>query len=182
MTSEMFATIAEEIGEVETLAELEALRRFGAEEHNAYEEPECAPLFQAATERLTPVTSEPAVKEAADMSDLKAYEAKIAELVAQLAELKATPAVRPQVVRGTRRYRLLSFDVKWSTTPQVHAIAAILAANAKVGDVLDEADIVKMMVANEHVLETRQGGKRIWNYYKGRSDRGLMTHGNIELA
>ena len=71
-------------------------------------------------------------------------------------------------------------EAEWSTKPQVHAILQILGAHAKPGDVLDEADIVKMMVENEHVLQTRQGGKRIWDYYKGDHAEGLMAHGNVE--
>jgi hypothetical protein len=70
--------------------------------------------------------------------------------------------------------------VAWSTKPQVHAIARILEAHAKVGDVLDEAAIVEMMEANVKVLDTRQGGKRIWDYYKGNHAEGLTAHGNVE--
>ena len=110
-------------------------------------------------------------------------EAKVAELLAQVEALKsgakAKLPVQP-VVRGSKRYKLLSDDVSWSTKPQVHAVMAILRAHANVGDVLDESTIVEAMVANERVLETRQGGKRIWDYYKGDHAEGLMAHGNVE--
>jgi hypothetical protein len=78
------------------------------------------------------------------------------------------------------KWVIKSLDVSWSTTPQVHAIAAILAAHVKVGDVVADEDVVAMMEANEDVLATRQGGRKIWNYYKGGSDKGLLTHGNLE--
>jgi hypothetical protein len=89
-------------------------------------------------------------------------------------------APRQPVVRGGKRYKLLSTDVSWSTKPQVGAIAAILAAHAKVGDVLQEDHIIQMMEANVEVLQTRQGGKRVWKYYRGSHAEGLEMHGNIE--
>lgn len=102
---------------------------------------------------------------------------------AQEPELKA-PAVQEVTMaviqRGGRKYKLLKTDVAWTTKPQVHAIMAILHAHMAVGDTVDEADIVKMMVANEAVLRTRQGGKRIWDYYKGDHNQGLAAHGNVE--
>jgi surface antigen len=86
------------------------------------------------------------------------------------------------VVRSSKRYKLLKFDVSWTTKRQVHVIAAILEAHAKVGDVLDESEIIEMMEANVAALETRQGGAKVWKYYKGNSDDGLMAHGNIEVV
>ena len=52
----------------------------------------------------------------------------------------------------------------------------------KVGDVLDEATIVQACITNEHVLQTRQGGARIFAYYKGNHAEGLMMHGNLEVV
>jgi hypothetical protein len=57
---------------------------------------------------------------------------------------------------------------------------AILSAHVEVGGVLDESTIVEAMEANVGVLQTRQGGKRIWKYYRGRHAEGLEMHGNIE--
>jgi hypothetical protein len=59
---------------------------------------------------------------------------------------------------------------------------AILSAHVEVGDVLDESTIVEAMEANVAVLETRQGGKRIWDYYKGNHAEGLRAHGNVEVV
>lgn len=92
-----------------------------------------------------------------------------------------SPLVRSATVtRSTRKYKLLSDDVSWSTKPQVHAVMNILTAHLSIGDIIDEGEIVKMMVANEAVLETRQGGKRVWDYYKGNGNDGLLVHGNVE--
>lgn len=92
------------------------------------------------------------------------------------------PTQRPPVHRdrGSRKYVLLKTDVSWSTKAQVHALMEILAAHVEVGQEVDESDIVRMMEANEEVLQTRQGGKRIWDYYKGDHNEGLRAHGNIE--
>ena len=111
---------------------------------------------------------------------------KIQELEAQLAALKAQPAPAPpvplKVARGLKKYRLLKTDVSWSTKPQVSALMAILSAHVEVGGTLDESTIVAAMEANVAVLATRQGGKRIWDYYKGRGADGLLLHGNVEIV
>ena len=119
------------------------------------------------------------------MPNVESLEAKVAELLAQVEALKsgakAKLPVQP-VVRGSKRYKLLSDDVSWSTKPQVHAVMSILRAHVEVGGTLDESTIVEAMVANERVLETRQGGKRIWDYYKGNHAEGLRMHGNVEVV
>ena len=81
--------------------------------------------------------------------------------------------------RTVKKYKLMSTEVRWTSKPQVQAIVAILAAHAAPGDVLDESDIIRMMIANEDVLKTRQGGEKVWKYYRGDHAEGLEAHGNI---
>ena len=117
---------------------------------------------------------------------------KVAELEALIASLKGQPLAIPTPAQATapvipqrrvsKKYRLLKTDVSWTSIPQVHAVMAILVAHVDVGDVVEESEIVKMMVANEATLATRQGGKRIWDYYKGSTGNGLIAHGNIEVV
>jgi hypothetical protein len=178
MRIERYAGIVEELAEVASLNELKALWCFGQVENNEYADAECVPMIKCAIERLKGQTPVQGVEEEVIVS-ANDLELKLAALQAQLEALKQ-PTVKVSTMRGGKRYKLLSLDVSWSTKPQVHAIAAILAAHAKPGDVLDEADIVSMMVANEVVLETRQGGKRIWDYYKGNHVEGLAAHSNVE--
>jgi hypothetical protein len=174
----MLQAIAEEIGEVQSLAELKALWCFGQQNNNEYGDAQFVPDFRAAVARLKN-------KEEVAMPKVEDLEAKVVELLAQVEALKSgaktNPPVQP-VVRGSKRYKLLSDDVSWSTKPQVHAVMSILRAHANVGDVLDESTIVAAMEANVAVLETRQGGKRIWDYYKGNHVEGLRMHGNVEVV
>ena len=178
MTNERMVGITEEILECQDLKELKALWCFGQHEDNEYGDAQFVPDFKAAAARLRS-------KEEVAMLNVESLEAKVAELLAQVEALKsgakAKPPVQP-VVRGSKRYKLLSDDVSWSTKPQVHAVMSILRAHVEVGGVLDEAMIVEAMVANEAVLETRQGGKRIWDYYKGNHAEGLRMHGNVEVV
>ena len=171
MTNELVVGITEEIAEVQSLNELKALWCFGQAEGNEYGDAACVPYFKGAVERLR---KEKPVEQVEDV------QAKLTALLQQLEELKGVKPAAVPIVRSGRKYRLLKVEAEWSTKPQVHAILQILGAHAKPGDVLDEADIVKMMVENEHVLQTRQGGKRIWDYYKGDHAEGLMAHGNVE--
>ena len=159
MNNELLQAIAEEIGEVETMRELTALWCYGQSANCGYGDASCVPHFKAAVARLR---SQPPVQ--------------------GVAEVEAKVAKGESVKRAAygRKYRLLKKEVEWSTKPQVHAIMAIICAHAEVGDVLDEADVVRMMVENEAVLQTRQGGKRIWDYYKGDHAEGLLAHGNVE--
>ena len=176
MTNERMEAIAEEILECQDLKELKALWCFGQHEDNEYGDAQFVPDFKAAAARLRS-------KEEVAMPNVESLEAKVAELLAQVEALKSGAITKPPVqpvVRGSKRYKLLSDDVSWSTKPQVHAVMSILRAHVEVGGVLDEAMIVEAMVANEAVLETRQGGKRIWDYYKGDHAEGLMAHGNVE--
>lgn len=178
MLQERMESIVAEIQEVQNLQELEALWCFGQVEGNEYADADCVPHFLAAAARLRS-------KEEVAMLNVESLEAKVAELLAQVEALKsgakAKPPVQP-VVRGSKRYKLLSDDVSWSTKPQVHAVMSILRAHVEVGGTLDEATIVAAMEANVAVLETRQGGKRIWDYYKGNHAEGLRMHGNVEVV
>lgn len=179
MTVERMQGIAEEIKEVETLSELKALYCFGQSNNNEYGDAQFVPDFRAAAARLKNKQKEEVPMETMNL------EAKVAELLAQVEALKsgakAKPPVQP-VVRGSKRYKLLSDDVSWSTKPQVHAVMSILRAHVEVGGTLDESTIVAAMEANVAVLETRQGGKRIWDYYKGNHAEGLRMHGNVEVV
>ena len=176
MTNERMVGITEEILECQDLKELKALYCFGQSNNNEYADAQFVPDFKAAAARLRS-------KEEVAMPKTGDLEAKVAELLAQVEALKsgakAKLPVQP-VVRGSKRYKLLSDDVSWSTKPQVHAVMSILRAHVEVGGTLDESTIVAAMEANVAVLQTRQGGKRIWDYYKGTHCEGLMAHGNVE--
>ena len=176
MTNERMVGIAEEILDCQDLKELKALWRFGQSNNNEYADAQFVPDFKAAAARLRS-------KEEVAMPKVEDLEAKVAELLAQVEALKSGAITKPPVqpvVRGSKRYKLLSDDVSWSTKPQVHAVMSILRAHVEVGGTLDESTIVAAMEANVAVLETRQGGKRIWDYYKGDHAEGLMAHGNVE--
>ena len=175
---EHMEAITEEILDCQDLKELKALWCFGQHEDNEYGDAQFVPDFKAAAARLRS-------KEEVAMPNVESLEAKVAELLAQVEALKSGAKTKPPVqpvVRGSKRYKLLSDDVSWSTKPQVHAVMSILRAHANVGDVLDESTIVAAMEANVAVLETRQGGKRVWDYYKGTHAEGLRMHGNVEVV
>lgn len=132
-------------------------------------------MVEAHAVAITRLESAPPVAEPTN-DELKA---KLEGLLKELAELKP-PAPKRVVTRGGRSYRLLKKDVAWSTKPQVHAIMQIVGAHMQEGEVRTEEEIVEMMVQNEAVLQTKQGGKRIWDYYKGEHNEGLVAHGNME--
>lgn len=173
---EHMEAITEEILDCQDLKELKALWCFGQQNNNEYGDAQFVPDFRAAAVRLKNKQKEEVLMEMVSLED------RVAELLAQVEALKPGAKVGSPVqpvVRGSKRYRLLSTDVSWSTKPQVGAIAAILAAHAKIGDVLQEEHIIQMMEANVGVLQTRQGGKRVWKYYRGNHAEGLEMHGNI---
>lgn len=184
MVREFMDTLIEEYMEAENMDELNLLTATNKERGVMTAELEAA---HAEAEARIKGTMLPAKTE-----DLVA--AKIAELEALIATLRGTPtvvptikpaaptAVKPPVQRVAKKYKLLKTDVSWTNKPQVHAVMAILTAHMEVGDVVGEDAIVKMMVANEDVLATRQGGKRIWDYYKGTHNDGLIAHGNVEVV
>ena len=169
--------LVEEFDDVQDVPELKALWCFGEHEQNAYADPACVPLFKSTLARLRANQPTP-VEEGEITVDNAMLLKKLEELQAEVDRLKSSQP-KPTVVRSSKRYKLLKFDVSWTTKRQVHVIAAILEAHAKVGDVLDESEIIEMMEANVAALETRQGGRKVWKYYAGNSDDGLQTHGNI---
>lgn len=182
MVREFIDTLIEEYKESENMEELNLLTTTNTERGIMNDELRAA---HAAAEARINGTTAPAADPVAQ---------KIAELEALIATLRGTatavalpqPArqdVKPTPVRRVaKKYKLLKTDVSWTNKPQVHALMSILAAHLEVGDVVAEDEIVKMMVANEAVLATRQGGKRIWDYYKGTHNDGLIAHGNVEVV
>lgn len=171
MLYERLNAIREELSEVDSLPELQAIWcHWEAECPEAANSQAC---MDAIRSRLK-VLPRPEHKEVSQEEVLKS-------LLAQLEELRQRPKpVVVQAPRSSRKYKLLKTDVSWTSKPQVHAIMHILGAHVKPGDVVDECDIVNMMVANEDILKTKQGGKRVWDYYKGDSGEGLVAHGNLE--
>ena len=151
--------------ECEDLPELKAIWcNWQAEAPDAANHPLCTLMLRSTINRLRLFTEpKPPVQD-----------------VMQVHSVAETRAMNAGIRRSSgKRYQLLSTDVKWSTKPQVHALAAILAAHAQPGEVLLEDDIVNMVEANKEVLNTKQTGKRIWDYYKGDHNEGLMAHGNM---
>jgi cell division septum initiation protein DivIVA len=174
MDAEMLDAIAEELGEVESLPELAAIRMFGTMENNEYAAPEVAPLLQMAEDRLVKFAESPEGK-------IKELERQIAELQEQAAAKVPPEPTKRALATSNKRYRLLSKDVSWTSTPQIHALMSVIGAHMEVGDVLEEAKIVEACEANAvAILRTTQGGERIWKYYHGNHNRGLEAHGNIE--
>lgn len=169
MLAERVSAIIEELEEVESLQELEAIvRHWEAECPEAAREQRFKPYVEEARNRVSSAPVPPAV----DIKD------QLARIMKELKQMQP----QTKVVRGVAQYRLLKKEITWTTKPQVHTIMAILTAHMDVGDVLDEDTIIEMMEANVEALNTRQGGKRIWDYYKGDHPQGLVAHGNIERA
>ena len=165
----------EDLAEIPTLPELIATYAQWVEDKTGCDEdPRCLEAFNKAWERIE--STKPTEKEVTD-----ALERQLASLQAML---QPTTPVRPveKVVRTfSRKYKVLDMEIRWTTKPQVLTIMDILKAHGvKVNDEIDEDAIVKMMVANEAALATKQGGKRIWDYYKGDHHQGLSMHGNIQ--
>jgi hypothetical protein len=104
------------------------------------------------------------------------FEEPVTEVRKEVSMEKKEKVSRP----STKRYVLLKKEVSWSSKPQVLALARILSAHFEVGQEMQEEDIIKACVANEDLLQTKQGGERIWKYYKGDWNEGLQAHGNIK--
>lgn len=169
MLQERIEAIREELQEVESLPELKALWcHWQCEDAEAANSAACTPFVKEARRRLRGVDT--------SVSDEHRHILKMIDELIVASSSRQTPAKKQP---SNRVYRLLKMDVSWTTKPQVHAIMQILGAHAKPGDELPESDIVRMMEENVHVLETKQGGKRIWDYYKGDHNQGLVAHGNL---
>jgi len=176
MIQQRVTAIREELCDVEDMPELKAIWcHWQAECWEAANDAECAVMVKDAVRamRTVPKTTEVFATDP---------RAKLQGLLNELEELQRGRLVltQPPVIRANRQYKLLKTEVEWSTKPQVIALMHIISAHAKPGDVLDEGDIVRMVVENEKILQTRQGGKRIWDYYKGDHNLGLVAHGNLE--
>ena len=178
MTNERVVGITEEILDCQDIKELKALHCFGQVENNEYADAQFVQCFKSAAARL-----KNQVKEEVELTLEQQFEALKAEVAAMRSAPKVEAPPARVSSRGGRKYRLLSDDVSWSTTPQVHGIMAILKAHVPVGGVISDDDAVAAMVANEKVvLKTRQGGEKILRYYLGNHDRGLMAHKNLEIV
>ena len=173
---ERVRAVLEELNEVESLNEL---RRTWC--HWESEAPECAhdPVCMGALKRAL---HRPGL---CRMSLRALEDEKFAPKPVETpqAQPQSPQPARPPVQRVPGRvkyYKLLNTDVSWTGKPQVHALMQILSAHAQPGDILAETDIIAMMEANEALLNTCQGARRIWKYYRGKHMDGLELHGNIE--
>jgi len=167
--------LMDDIDEAESMSELEALLRDVESEYkDALEDSDIQEALTHSRARLARATVPTVETGQNEMSD------RLVQLQQQLIAMQIAATPKVAIVRSTRSYKLLSFDVKWSSKPQVHAIMQILSASFKVDDVVDEAIIVDAMEQNRHILQTRQTGKKIWDYYKGDHAEGLLMHGNVE--
>jgi hypothetical protein len=171
MLQERLTAIQEELTEVESVQELNAI--WCDWQVECIEDPLLTLFVKSTVCRLRLFGHEPATQ---TQPPVQADQAVQAVQSVQPVQQEKTPVTRS---RTTKKYKLMSTEVGWTSKPQVQAIAAILAAHAAPGDVLDESDIIRMMVANEDVLKTRQGGEKVWKYYRGDHAEGLEAHGNI---
>lgn len=82
-------------------------------------------------------------------------------------------------------YRLVKTEVAWATQPQVHGLMSIIKGAFNVGDEIPESKIVELVTdprVEATILRTKQGGAKIWDYYKGGHERGFIAHGNFEIV
>jgi TolA-binding protein len=114
---------------------------------------------------------------------------QIAQLQSQIAQLMQSGVVakvaKQPKVKLQQKWEIVGFDNlnKWTKKAQVFALADIIKSTFGVGAVVTDADIVQ--VVEEQVgkkLQTTQTGKRIWDYYKGNSNDGFLTHSCIKYA
>lgn len=175
LTSVQALGLMDDMDDARTIDEVEAIVNQVVEDYgNVFQDPDLIECLRLNRDRLSLTTI------AREQSSQNEMVNKLAQLQQQLAAMQIAAQPKVAVVRSSRSYKLLSFDVKWSTKPQVHAIAKILEANFGLNEVVDEGIIVEAMERNRHILETRQTGQKIWNYYKGDHSEGLLMHGNVE--
>lgn len=113
---------------------------------------------------------------------IKANAEMKAKIDAFIAEAAKASAAKMGTKRADKKWKLQSTDVSWTTKPQVRALMAIVNAHMEVGDVVLESQIVAAIIENEAVLNTRQGGRKIWDYYKGNTADGFLEHGNFVIV
>jgi len=178
--NERMRAILSDVEESLDAAELRAIAADMADdaENKAYLE--MAEVKEAMAKKMGSFEEEPA-----EVAPVAEAQISLEDALRQIESLRAQIAARPQVQPKLRRgksYRLLNANVSWSTTPQVHAVARILRSMMPVGGVASEEEIVANMEANVALLSnTRQGGRKVWDYYKNASF-GLLAHGNIEVV
>lgn len=144
----------------------------------------------AALDRLAPPKEEekestPAPEQTTDekIAELTRIQAEMqAKINAFIAEATKAAGAKSAAKRADKKWKLLSTDISWTTKPQVRALMAIINASMSVGDIVYESDLVAAIIENEAVLNTRQGGKKIWDYYKGNTADGFLEHGNFMLV
>lgn len=203
MSEERKRAIIEDIDEAETPDELEKLVENMIEtEPTALDDPLIAGALADKRDALDPNNGEDPVSQADEVSgehreieelhrELQEIQRRLEATVGQLAPVVPRTPTRvtapvhvpiPMIKKSREiRYRLMSDDVSWSTVPQVHALMAVLvkSLDLKVGDEFTNEQAVAAMTLNKEVLNTRQEPRRIWDYYKGNSNEGLMAHGVI---
>lgn len=177
MNDQRMKAIQEDLMECEGLPELKAMWcNWQAEAPDVASHPLCTLMVRSTINRLR-LFAKPPVQGVGEVQE------QLNEMVHNVAEARAmNVGAWNQKYALNKKYVLLKKDVAWSTKPQVHALMAIIGAHANEGDVLAEYDIVNMVEANKEVLNTRQPAKRIWDYYKGDHNEGLMAHGNMRRA
>lgn len=193
MSEERKNAIIEDVVEATTLEELDALvKDLEQSEPDALKDDEVQAMVSLKLDTLGAPVVEPPVVAEKTIEELQAELAAIQAKLASIPPVQTEPrAVSPKVVSSVPvvakktkviRYRLLSTNVGWSTVPQVHALMAVLVhgLELKVGDVFTNEQAIAAAELNVKVLNTKQTGKRIWDYYKGNSAEGLMAHGVIE--
>lgn len=177
MENERMSSILSDISESLDAAELQAIAADLADDAENKQYLELDEVKEAIRMKTESFSSKPV-----EVAPVAEAEITLEDALKQIASLRAQIAAKVQPkLRRSKNYRLLKADVSWSTTPQVHAVARILQSVVPVGGVVSEEEIVAAMEANVALLDTCQGGKKIWDYYKNRSF-GLQAHGNIEVV
>jgi hypothetical protein len=133
-------------------------------------------------EQALVVEKERKEKEMADGEEV--VQVKRSELEALLKQLRAVGTVKQAVGAEAkskipkprdRKYRVLSTNVGWCTTPQVHALVRILAAPNRE---ITEAEAWDLFDKNKSLLACRQPAVRVFLFYR----KQLLEHGNIEMT
>ncbi len=191
MVREFINTLVEEYNEAESMKELNLLTATNTKRGVMNDVLKAA--HAAAETRINGGATAPPSTEGMDALDmlLASFQGPAIPVITPVVPRPTAPPVVKATVTTTnvaparrtiKKYKLLKIDLEWTNKPQVHAIMAILNAHIDIGDTIAEDEIVKMMIANEAVLNTTQGGKRIWDYYKGTHNDGLTAHGNVEVV